>query len=90
MLLIHAINFAGGYLNALAAAQKKENKGAKYTLLSITSTLCFLRGIDTKPEEWRSPRFPRNVGYALLGGPLVAGAYFCLGTQMYKMIRDLD
>jgi hypothetical protein len=90
MFFIHAIGIAGGYLNALAAAQKKDNKGAKYTLLSITSTFYFLKGIDLKPEEWRSPRFPRNVGYAFIGGPLVAGAYFCLGSQLYKMIGDID
>lgn len=88
MILIQVLSIAGGYMNALAKAQKKENKTAKYTFLSLTSGVMALKAFGTKADAFTTYEIAKNFKYSLLVGPFVAGAFFCMGSQLHNMIAD--
>ena len=88
MILIQVLSVAGGYINALARKQKKENKTAKYTFLSLTSGVMALKAFGTKPEAFTAEKIAINFKYSILVGPFVAGMFFCMGSQLHNMIAD--
>ena len=77
-------------MNALAKKQNKENKKAKYTFLSLTSGAMALKAFSNEKNAFTTYEIAKNFKYSILVGPFVAGGFFCMGSQLYKIAAGVD